>query len=274
MTDELSKKVAVVTGGAAGLGLATVEKFLEEGARVVIADVNQELGESLAADYGPDACFRQTDIADPTQVAQLVAFAVEKFGGLHIMVNNAGVAGVMRDSILDEDLADFHRIMSINVLGIMAGTQQAARHMAANGGGSIVNISSIGGLQGGPGVLTYRASKAAVIHFTTCVAIDLADYDIRVNCIAPGGIPTQLLASATAAAGPDAEEFTRKLRAQMALIQPLKRRGTPGDVAEAVAYLAGDRSMHITGTVLRVDGGTAAGLKRPDSLKTNPANRR
>jgi NAD(P)-dependent dehydrogenase (short-subunit alcohol dehydrogenase family) len=273
MTDELSKKVAVVTGGAGGLGRATVEKFLEEGARVVIADVNQELGESLAADCGPDACFRQTDVADPSQVEQLVAFAVERFGGLHIMVNNAGVAGAMRDSILDEDLADFHRIMSVNLLGIMAGTQQAARHMAANGGGSIVNISSIGGIQGGPGVLMYRASKAAVIHFTTCVAIDLAEYDIRVNCIAPGGIPTQLLASATAT-GAGGEEITKRIRAQMAAIQPLKRRGTPGDVAEAVAYLAGDRSMHITGTVLRVDGGTAAGLKRPDSLKMNPAERR
>jgi NAD(P)-dependent dehydrogenase (short-subunit alcohol dehydrogenase family) len=119
----------------------------------------------------------------------------------------------------------------------------------------------------------YRASKAAIIHFTTCVAIDLAEYDIRVNCIAPGGIPTQLLASATAT-GAGGEEITRKIRAQMAAIQPLKRRGTPGDVAEAVAYLAGDRSMHITGTVLRVDGGTAAGLKRPDSLKMNPAERR
>lgn len=262
MVKELAGRVAVVTGGAAGLGRATVERLVEDGARVVIADLDPDIGESLTTDYGPDVRFRQTDVAVEEQVRDLVDFAVEEFGGLHLMVNNAGISGTMRGSLLEEDFADFQRILSVNLLGVMAGTREAARHMAANGGGSIVNISSIGGVQAGPGVLTYRASKAAVIHFTKCVAIDLAEHDIRVNCIAPGGIPTQLLASATAAAGNgQADEVTRRIRAQMAAIQPLKRQGTPRDIAEAVAYLGGDRSSHVTGTVLTVDGGTTAGLK-------------
>jgi NAD(P)-dependent dehydrogenase (short-subunit alcohol dehydrogenase family) len=268
MSKGLSGRVAIVTGGAGGLGRATVEKFLEEGARVVIADINRELGESLAADFGPEARFRQTDVAVPEQIAALVSFTVEEFGGLHIMINNAGIAGTMLDSFLDEDFADFQRIMSVNLLGIMVGTQTAARHMAANGGGSIVNISSIGGTLGGPGVPIYRASKAAVVHFTKGVAIDLAEHGIRVNCIAPGGIPTQLLSSATATA-----EMTKTIRATMAAIQPLHRTGTPRDVAEAVAYLSGDQSLHVTGMVLTIDGGTSAGLKRiqPTSPVAVPA---
>jgi NAD(P)-dependent dehydrogenase (short-subunit alcohol dehydrogenase family) len=260
MAKELSERVAIVTGGAGGLGRATVEKLLEDGARVVIADVNQDVGESLAAGFGPDARFRQTDVSDQKQIEALVSFAVETFGGLHVMVNNAGVAGTMRDSFLNEDLGDFQRIMSINLFGVMAGTQAAARHMAANGGGSIINISSIGGTMGNPGVPVYAASKAAVVHFSKGVAIDLAEHEIRVNCIAPGGIPTGLLASATAS-----EEMTRNIRAVMAAIQPLKRQGQARDVAEAVAYLAGDRSLHVTGTLLTVDGGTSAGKMR---LKT------
>ena len=262
MARELSEKVAVVTGGAAGLGRATVERLLEDGARVVIADLDPDLGETLANGYGPDVRFRRTDVADAEQVRGLVDFAVKEFGGLHLMVNNAGVSGAMHQHFLDEDFTDFQHVLSVNLLGVMVGTQAAARHMAANGGGSIVNVSSVGGIQAGASVPTYRASKAAVIHFTKGVAVDLAEYGIRVNCVAPGGIPTQLLASATAAGQEgDAEEMTRRIRAHMAAVQPLERVGTPRDVAEAVAYLGGDRSLHTTGTVLTIDGGTTAGPK-------------
>jgi NAD(P)-dependent dehydrogenase (short-subunit alcohol dehydrogenase family) len=264
MSDELSGKVAIVTGGASGIGRATVEKFLDEGATVIIADIERERGEALAADCGAGALFRHTDVSDLDQVGALVSAAVERFGGLHIMVNNAGVSGTMHRSFLKDDLADFQRIMAVNVLGVMAGTRDAARHMAANGGGSIINLTSIGGIQAGGGVMTYRASKAAVIHFTKSAAIELAYYDIRVNCIAPGNIPTPLLASSASNMTPEAtDRFVSAIRETMRANRPLKREGTGADVAEAALYFAGDRSAYVTGTVLPVDGGTVAGQRVP-----------
>ena len=260
MVNELAGKVAIVTGGASGIGAGIVEKFLAEGARVVIADIERDRGEEFAASLGPDAVFRLTDVSDPNQVGALVAGAVETFGGLHVMVNNAGVSSRMYRSFLDDELADFHRVMSVNLLGVMAGTRDAARQMATSGGGSIINMSSIGGIQAGGGVMTYRASKAAVIMFTKSAAIELAYYDIRVNAIAPGNIPTPLLA--TTASDKSAEElalFEHAIREQMRADRPLKREGTPADIAEAALYLAGDRSRYVTGTVLPVDGGTVAG---------------
>ena len=260
MANELDGKVAVVTGGASGLGRATVERFLAEGARVLIADVEDDSGQALAATLGPDAFFRRTDVSDPNQVGALVAAAVEKFGGLHVMVNNAGVSGTMHRRFLDDDLADFHRIMAVNVLGVMAGTRDAARHMAANGGGSIVNMTSIGGIQAGGGVMTYRASKAAVIQFTKSAAIELAYYEIRVNAIAPGNIRTPLLATSAGNMDPgEVERYEASIRETMRADRPLKREGTPDDIAEAALYFASDRSRYVTGTVLPVDGGTVAG---------------
>ncbi|RFZ56785.1 2-(R)-hydroxypropyl-CoM dehydrogenase [Mycobacterium marinum] len=214
----------------------------------------------MAAALGADAMFCRTDVSQPEQVAAVVAAAVDNFGGLHVMVNNAGVSGAMHRRFLDDDLADFHRVMAVNVLGVMAGTRDAARHMAAHGGGSIVNLTSIGGIQAGGGVMTYRASKAAVIQFTKSAAIELAHYEIRVNAIAPGNIPTPLLASS--AAGLDQEQverFTAQIRQTMREDRPLKREGTPEDIAEAALYFAGERSRYVTGTVLPVDGGTVAG---------------
>jgi NAD(P)-dependent dehydrogenase (short-subunit alcohol dehydrogenase family) len=260
VVNELAGKVAIVTGGASGIGRGMVERFVAEGARVVIADVETDRGEALAATLGPDALFRRTDVSDPEQVGALVATAVAKFGGLHVMVNNAGVSGTMHRRFLDDDLADFHRVMAVNVLGVMAGTRDAARHMAASGGGSIINVTSIGGIQAGGGVMTYRASKAAVIQFTKSAAIELAYYEIRVNAIAPGNIPTPILAKSVA--NMDQEEIERyeaAIRETMRADRPLKREGTPEDIAEAALYFAGERSRYVTGTVLPVDGGTVAG---------------
>ena len=260
MVNELAGKVAIVTGGASGIGRGVVERFVAEGARVVIADVEADRGEALAATLGPDALFRRTDVSDPEQVGALVAAAVEKFGGLHVMVNDAGVSGTMHRRFFDDDLADFHRIMAVNVLGVMAGTRDAARHMAANGGGSIINVSSIGGIQAGGGVMTYRASKAAVIQFTKCAAIELAQYEIRVNAIVPGNIPTPLVAKSAANVDPvEIERFEAKIRRTVRDDRPLEREGTPDDIAEAALYFATDRSRYVTGTVLPVDGGTVAG---------------
>jgi NAD(P)-dependent dehydrogenase (short-subunit alcohol dehydrogenase family) len=244
MGEELAGKVAVVTGGASGIGRATVERFVAEGARVVVADVDASAGEALVATLGEAAAYVATDVADAEQVQALVDTTVARFGGLHVMVNNAGVASAMV-RFLHDDLSDFTRVMNVNVLGVMLGTQRAARHMKEHGGGSIVNCASIAGITAGAGLATYRASKAAVIHLTKSMAVDLAPYGIRVNAVAPGNIETAMTTY-------DMDAVTR-------FTQPLPRRGTPGDVADALVYLAGDHSAQVTGVVLPIDGGTTAG---------------
>ncbi|MEN4474430.1 glucose 1-dehydrogenase [Mycolicibacterium cosmeticum] len=260
MSEELDGKVAVVTGGASGLGAGLVRRFAAEGARVVIGDVEAERGAELAAELGGNAVFVRSDVTDVEQISALVDTAVHTFGGLHVMVNNAGVSGTMHRRFLDDDLADFDAVMRINVRAVMAGTRDAARHMVEHGGGSIINLTSIGGIQAGGGVQTYRASKAAVIQFTKSVAIELAHHEIRVNAIAPGNIRTAIVAkSASAEDRRRLDEFEEKIRAQMRADRPLKREGTVDDVAEAALYFATDRSRYVTGTVLPIDGGTVAG---------------
>src|ERR1700753_3065483 len=166
MVNELIGKVAVVTGGASGIGAGIVEKFLAEGARVVIADVERERGEELATKLGGDVVFRSADVSNPEQIGALVSGAVETFGRLDVMVNNAGVSSKMHRSFLDDDLADFQRVMSVNVLGVMAGTRDAARQMATSGGGAIVKMSSIGGIQAGGGGVTLPAPQEGVTLFS------------------------------------------------------------------------------------------------------------
>ncbi|MGV9675887.1 SDR family NAD(P)-dependent oxidoreductase [Nocardia sp. NPDC003482] len=270
MSEELAGKVAIVTGGAAGIGRATVARFVAAGARVVVGDIDAEAGAESIAAYGDSAVFRRVDVADPEQLEALVDVAVRTFGGLDVLCNNAGMSGTMHKTFLDDDLGDFHRVLSVNLLSVMAGTRLAARHMADHGGGSIVNVSSIGGIQAGGGVQCYRVSKAAVIHFTKSAAIELARHDIRVNCIAPGNIPTGFLAaSATRMRSEVSERFEAAVRESMRADRPLAREGTPEDVAEVAEYFASDRSRYVTGTVLPIDGGITAGkplrpLPKPD----------
>jgi NAD(P)-dependent dehydrogenase (short-subunit alcohol dehydrogenase family) len=262
--NELAGKVAIVTGGASGLGEGLVRRFVAEGAKVLIGDIDSDSGSALAAELGDSALFIEADVSDFDEVGGLVSTAVEHFGGLHVMVNNAGVSGTMHRRFLDDDLADFRKVMAINVGAVMAGTRDAARHMSDHGGGSIINLTSIGGIQAGGGVMTYRASKAAVIQFTKSAAIELAHYEIRVNAIAPGNIRTAIVRKS--AAGEDLEkleQFEAKIRQQMRDDRPLKREGTVEDVAEAALYFATDRSRYVTGTVLPVDGGTVAGKVIP-----------
>jgi NAD(P)-dependent dehydrogenase (short-subunit alcohol dehydrogenase family) len=264
MTSELAGKVAIVTGGASGIGRGIVERFLAEGAKVMIADVQDELGAAVAKAGGPGAHFHHADVGDQQQVGDLVAAAVEKFGGLHVMVNNAGRSSPLKKGLFTEDFAEFDSVMRVNVLGVMAGTRDAGRHMAEHGGGAIINISSIGGILAGGGVATYRASKAAVIQFTKSAAIELAQWEIRVNCIAPGNIPTPILRSAATDEDRERlEKFEARIRQTMRDDRPLKREGTASDVAEAALYFATDRSRYVTGTVLPVDGGTVAGKVMP-----------
>jgi NAD(P)-dependent dehydrogenase (short-subunit alcohol dehydrogenase family) len=267
MTSELDGKVAIVTGGASGIGRGTVETFLAEGAKVVIADIDREAGEAMAASCGSDAGFTQTDVSDGEQVRELVSSTVEKFGGLHIMFNNAGISGIRHERLLDEDFADFHRVIDINLLGVMVCTREAARHMSTNGGGSIINVSSIGGMQPGKGPWAYHVSKAAVVMFTQSAALDLGEYGIRVNCIAPANIETPILGAMLSRGLPDdvAADLMKEIRQYLIGRQPLHRQGKPSDIGEAAVFFGSDRSSYITGAVVPVDGGLLTGDPNPNN---------
>lgn len=241
----LNGKVAIITGGASGIGKASVEKFVEEGARVVIADVNVEQGMALAEQLGDVAAFQRTDVSIPDQVQALVDFAITHFGRLDIMFNNAGISGAIHGRFLDDDLQDFHRVVNVNLYGVMIGSQYAGRHMARQGTGSIINTSSIAAITPGLPLISYRAAKAGVIHFTRSIARDLGEYGIRINCIAPGHIP----------AGMTFYDMSERIRTA----QPLQRQGMPADAANAALYLASDLSAQVTGVILPVDGGTHLG---------------
>src|SRR5262249_15799369 len=153
--------------------------------------VDAARGQALAQQLGAATAFKQTDVANADEVQALVDFTVARFAGLHVLFNNAGVAEAI-GAFLDADLTNFQRMMAVNLYGVMVCSQRAARHMAQHGGGSIINNSSIGGISAGGGVMTYRAAKAAVTHVSKCLAIELAPHNIRVNCIAPGHIATEM----------------------------------------------------------------------------------
>ncbi|TVS86493.1 SDR family oxidoreductase [Mycobacterium helveticum] len=256
MTPTLDGKVAIVTGGASGLGLGIVRRFVDAGASVVIADIDAA-GRQLAGECGGRARFERVDVSSAEDVSAVVDAAVRHFGGLDVMVNNAGISSTMHRSFLQADLSDFAKVMSVNVLGVMLGTREAARYMAGHDGGSIINVASIGGLQAGGGVMTYRASKAAVIHFSRSVATELAPLGISVNCLAPGGVPTPILASSVPGLAPEAvDKFVQKTREKMRRDRPLPLEGTPEDVGEAALYFAA--ATRTAGMVLAVDGGTSA----------------
>jgi NAD(P)-dependent dehydrogenase (short-subunit alcohol dehydrogenase family) len=243
-THELAGKVAIVTGGAGGIGSATAKMLVAEGAQVVIADVAVELGKRIAADLGPAAAFHETDVSDVDQVQGLVDFAVGHFGGLHIMFNNAGIGSPLK-RFLPDDLSDFAQIMGVNLLGVIAGTQRAARHMKDNGGGSIINNASVAAINAGGGMISYRCSKAAIAHATKCMAIDLAPHGVRVNCITPAHIRTGIT--------------TYDMGPVLKYMQPLEREAQPEDVANAVVFLSSERAAQVTGIVFPIDGGATAG---------------
>lgn len=261
MSKELAGKVAVITGGASGIGRATVELFVAQGAKVVIADVADAAGEALSQSLGEGAFYQHTDVSEPAAMQALVDTAVKRFGGLDVMFNNAGISTKAYPSFVDDELDDFDRVMRVNVLGPMLGTRNAARIMKARGmGGVILNNASIAGTLAGIGMMTYRASKAALIQFSKSSAIDLAQHGIRVNCIVPGHVRTEL--SSFGQAGADAALAARIEEGVNAVYlsnQLIKRRGEPDDVAQVALFLASDRSRHMTGAVLPVEGGVTVG---------------
>jgi NAD(P)-dependent dehydrogenase (short-subunit alcohol dehydrogenase family) len=267
---ELDGKVGIVTGGSSGIGFGVAERLVAEGAKVVIGDVNEQRGAEAARSLGADAAFELTDVSQPDQVATLVDTAVDTFGRLDVIFNNAGVSGARTPTLLEDDFADFYTVLGINLLGVMAGTAYGARAMAETGGGSVINNASIGGVQPTPGQWAYNSSKAAVIHFTRSAAIQLGAHGVRVNAIAPGNIETEILGN-TVGAGLDEDEkaaLMEKVRAFLLARQPIQLQGDPTDIAETVLFLATDRSRYITGTVIPVDGGQLAGNPSTSSAFT------
>jgi NAD(P)-dependent dehydrogenase (short-subunit alcohol dehydrogenase family) len=261
---ELANKVAIVTGGSAGIGLGVATRLAAEGAKVVIADIDETKGPAVAEALGNGASFFKTDVAEQQQLRDLVDYVGKTYGRLDILVNNAGIGGKNHPRLFDDDLSDFQKVMAIDLLGVMAGTREAARLMKDSGGGSVVNISSIGGINASAGNWTYHVAKASVIMFTKCAAIDLGEHNIRVNAIAPGNIETDILGRSM---GPDlpAEEqaaLTAKIRQFIISKQALKLQGHVEDIAQATLFFVSDRSRYITGTLLPVDAGMVAGTPR------------
>ena len=268
MTGALTGRVAVITGGASGLGRATALRFLDEGAMVVIADLNADNGravvdEAASVGYRDELRFVRADVAKEADVAGLVATAVESYGQLDVMFNNAGIGGAF-GAITELDVDDWDETFAVLVRGVFLGCKHAARQMRAQGwGGSIVNTASIAGLSGGAGPLAYSAAKAAVVNLTRAAALELAADRIRVNAICPGAIDTPLLAQGRR----KVTEDEPRLR-----FQPWPDHGRADDIAGAALFLAGDDSHFITGEAIVVDGGlSAAGPSASGMSRTAPA---
>ncbi len=253
---KLAGKTAIITGGAAGIGAAGVQLFCDEGARVVIADVDRERGEALAASLGKKAVFQRTDVTSDAEVAALIERARSEFGGLDILWSNAGGFGA-RGSILEIEPEAFDKTLALLVRSVFLGIKHAGIHMKAQGEGVILNTCSISANTPGYGPHIYQAAKAAVEQLTKTVALELAEYGIRMNCVSPGGVPTRLITGALGA--PD--EAAAGIAQAMASILPMGRTCAPEDVARAAIFLCSDEASYITAQNLTVDGGEATGKK-------------
>jgi 3alpha(or 20beta)-hydroxysteroid dehydrogenase len=245
----LDGKVALITGGARGMGKSHVRHFVAEGARVVFGDVLDERGAYVAAKLGEDACrYLHHDVTSPEDWAAAVALTVEAFGQLDVLVNNAGILRFA--SIADMPLEDFRRVLEVNAAGCWLGMKAVIEPMTKAGGGSIVNISSIEGFTGAAGLSAYSASKFAVRGMTKVAAKELAPLGIRVNSVHPGGVLTRMIVE-SAGARDSGEDFIKAT--------PLARLAEPIEISRLVAYLASDESSFSTGSEFVADGGILAG---------------
>jgi NAD(P)-dependent dehydrogenase (short-subunit alcohol dehydrogenase family) len=260
----LDGKVAIVTGGTSGIGARTAELFVEEGARVVIAGRRIEQGEAMAKRLGRGASFIRTDVAQEPEVKAMIDHALATFGRLDCLFNNAGTPGRITN-VAEVDMDHFDAIMAVHVRGTMLGMKHAAPVLLRQGSGSIINMGSLGGLRAGFTAHTYSAAKAAIIHLTRCVAVELGERGVRVNTISPGPIVTGIFGKGAGlshgAADRAAERTANAFGAFVAERQPIPRAGLTEDVARAALYLASDASSLVTGHDLVVDGGLAAGRR-------------
>jgi len=249
----LEDRVAVITGGASGIGAATVRAFLAAGAKVVVGDMNERAGETLISElnevgYDKQVRFHAVDVAEESDVVDLMNVAERDFGGLDIVFNNAGIGGAI-GSILELDAEHWDHTFAVMAKGVFLGIKHGGRAMRDSGrGGSIINTASIAALSGNGGPLAYSATKAAVVNITINAANELAHLNIRVNAVCPGIIFTDLMHRGRT------EEAERVIEQ----VQPLPRRGEPEDIAAMVRFLASDESSFVTGTTQVVDGGYLA----------------
>ncbi|MGG0669467.1 3-oxoacyl-ACP reductase FabG [Lederbergia citrisecunda] len=241
----LSGKVAIITGGANGIGLAACERFAEEGASIVMADFDEKAGkeqETVLKEKGYDVTFVQVDVVDRESVASLVEQALEQYGKIDVLINNAGIT---KDAtLLKMDPADFQRVLDVNLTGVFNCTQAIAPHMISAGAGKIINTSSVSGVYGNFGQTNYAATKAAVVGMTKTWAKELGRKGINVNAVAPGFTATAMVA-----------KMPENVVKQMASAVSLQRLGKPGDIANAYLFLASEESDYVHGHVLQVDGG-------------------
>ena len=247
----LDGKVALISGGARGQGAEEAKLMAQEGAKVVFGDILDDQGRQVEAEIteaGLDATYVHLDVTHASEWESAVDTAVRKYGGLHVLVNNAGI--LIRKKIEDTTEEDWDRIMGINVKGVFLGTKHAIPAMRSSGGGSIINISSTAGLVGSPeGSPSYTATKGAVRLFTKSIAIQHAKDGIRCNSVHPGPIDTEMIRDTIT----DPERLAARMRRL-----PMGRVGTAADIAYGVLYLASDEASFVTGTELVIDGGTTA----------------
>jgi len=251
----LNHKVALVTGGAAGIGMSTVKRFTAEGAKVAFCDINDEQGLALLQELGPEHDFQKIDVTDRQIVQKWVDSVAKRFGRIDILVNNAGI---LRDGVLVKvkngevvkqmSEESFDLVMAVNLKGVFNCTQAVAPYMIRQGSGVILNASSVVGLDGNFGQTNYIATKAGVVGMTKVWARELGGNNIRVNAVAPGMILTSMLLSMP-------EDALEALKQK----PPLKRIGTPEDVANLYLFLASDEASYISGEVIRIDGGLVIG---------------
>jgi len=249
---ELAGKVAIVTGGSAGIGRAAAVALAAEGAAVLVADVDVERGEEVARDIdhkGGHAVFVRTDVADDASVAAMVERCVEELGGLDVAFNNAGIEGTPA-STHECTPENWHRTLAVDLTGVWSCMRHEIPRMLERGGGSIVNCSSVAGLVGFPSIPAYVASKHGIVGLTRTAALEYAEQGIRVNAVCPGVIDTEMV-----------ERFTgHQPEAEAALLagEPVGRMGRPEEIADAVVWLCSSRSSFVTGQAIAVDGGMVA----------------
>lgn len=254
----LDAKVAVITGGASGIGAATVRRFVAEGAQVVIADIQADKGEALAAELGENAIFQPTDVTQEAAIEAMLQRALDDFGRLDVLFNNAGVPGPWEP--IEKTPTDAYDL-ALNVLlrAVMLGMKHAAPILKAQQSGSIISTASVAGLKTGFAGHVYSAAKAGVIQLTRSVAMELGEHWVRVNAICPGGIATPIFGRAFGMDVAQADQTVTTVDAIMKRAQPIPRTGQPDDIANAALFLASDESNYITGHALVVDGGVTGG---------------